>query len=94
MPLRLPRLVQFEGIFSVLKWSLAALADKEFPTERHDGAAFGDTRRQGMSGKALSVRGAVVQVKGDWAELEHTPGLFLLGTVSYTHLTLPTNREV
>ena len=39
--------------------------------------------------------GVIMGSKSDWSTLSHTADMLeKLGTVSYTHLTLPTNREV
>ena len=38
----------------------------EFPSRRHDGGELNPTRLA-FSGKPLSLRGALVQIKGDWA---------------------------
>ena len=45
----------------------------EFPSRRHDGGEL-DPTRLAFSGKPLSLRGALVQIKGDWAEFAHSLG--------------------
>ena len=60
-------------VFSSIRWSLESLADMEFPSRRHDGGEL-DPTRPAFSGKPLSLRGALVQIKGDWAEFAHSLG--------------------
>ena len=53
--------------FSVIHWSLVALANGVYPSACHDGTAL-DTYRQELAGKPLGFRGVVVDINGDWTE--------------------------
>jgi len=63
-------------IMRLLAWSFDALALGRYPSARHDGTGFGfrDEKRRDTSNKPL-MRGAVVHIKGDWAEFAHSFGL-------------------
>lgn len=61
-------------VLSFLRWSFEALADQEYPSTRHDDLPFDDPIRIGRAGTPLAVRGALVQIKGDWAEFAHSLG--------------------
>lgn len=63
-------------IFAYLDWSFCALAAGTFPLVQPDGApwAGSDPGRRSLAGLPLAVRGAVVHVKGDWAEYAHSLG--------------------
>ena len=64
-------------VFSMLSWSLQHLADKQFPTSRHDGSPWlaSDEHRAAQSGEELPMRAVVLFVKGDWSEFATTIGL-------------------
>ena len=40
------------------------------------------------------VNGELTVIWRDWDKIIHNPKMIYLNSVSYTHLTLPTNREV
>ena len=66
----------FFEVFRFLAWSFAAAARGQYPETRHDGTAFGDQERsRAEQAGSPCVRGAVVYIKGDWAEFAHTVGL-------------------
>jgi len=75
-------------IFAFLDWSFCALAHGAHPATRPDGAPWdgsaADNLRRSLSGKSLALRGAVVQIKGDWAEFSHT-----LGFPTWRHTDYP-----
>eukprot|EP00969_Alexandrium_andersonii_P182659 8071208-Alexandrium_andersonii.AAC.1 len=56
------------------------------PEMRHDGTPFqgSDSERQACAGQPLGWRGALLFVKGDWAEFSHS-----LGFASWSHGTHP-----
>lgn len=65
-------------IYQMIAWSLRALAAGEYPATRHDGEPFApssDVQRISTSGNKARVRGMLLFVKGDWAELGSTVGL-------------------
>ena len=51
-------------------WSAAALASGQYPLARHDGTAWGehDAARAELAGQPLAQKGAILMLKGDWAE--------------------------
>ena len=58
-------------ILVFLRWSLDALADGHYPERRHDGQPFNgprDEHRRNDAGGPLRFKGAVLQLRGDWAE--------------------------
>lgn len=73
-------------VFAFLDWSFAALASGVFPPTQPDGVPWGDSdpRRLSMVGLPLALRGAVAQVKGDWAEYAHS-----LGFPTWRHADYP-----
>jgi hypothetical protein len=65
-------------ILMFVAWSISSLARGTFPDRRHDQTDFNkvaDAVRRTMAGKSLGFKGAVVQIRADWAELAHTLGL-------------------
>ena len=55
-------------VMSFLAWSFRSLADANLPYQRHDGPfGLADATRSANAGKPIP-RGAVLFVKGDWAE--------------------------
>ena len=62
-------------IFSWLRWSFTALATGVFPSGRPDRPEWDpstDGERSAQAGMPLSCVGAIVAIKGDWAEFAHT----------------------
>ncbi len=59
-----------------IHWSLATMAEGVFPRFRPDGSPWvaADGARFTMAGQPLAARGALVMVKGDWAEFAQTFG--------------------
>lgn len=57
----------FHDLLEVVRWSLGCLALGRFPSERHDGAAFGeaDRGRARRAGQPLP-RACLVEIRGDW----------------------------
>lgn len=66
----------FNDMMEVVSWSLRHLAIGLHPRTRHDGTpwATSDSKRQRNSGKPLGVRGALVEVRGDWKFLKECFG--------------------
>ena len=66
----------FNVIFRLAAWSIMALADKAWPSERHDGSPFcdSDSARAKKAGTPFMWRCACIYLKGDWAEYTHTFG--------------------
>jgi len=58
-----------DDILAVVAWSFKHLAMGLHPTSRHDAQPWGalDKSRKKNSGKQLPVRGALAEVRGDWA---------------------------
>ena len=74
-------------VFAFLRWYFAALASGHYPPTGPDGVALagdGSELRRSLSGLPLAMRGAVFQVKGDWAEYAHS-----LGFPSWRHTQYP-----
>ena len=67
----------FFTIFLYLKWSLSALKDNTFPSDRHDSSAWlkSDKKRAALSGKAIGGKCACIYIKGDWMEFATTMAL-------------------
>ena len=68
----------WDDVLSVIHWSLVSLAAGVMPSARHDGAPFraSDSKRQKMQGQAVGMKGALVEVRGDWkffGEVFHLP---------------------
>ena len=63
-----------DDLLDVVAWSLRCLATGTMPTCRHDGTAWADTdaKRKALSGQPIGVRGAAVEVRGDWAMLKQS----------------------
>eukprot|EP00969_Alexandrium_andersonii_P232480 10264490-Alexandrium_andersonii.AAC.1 len=58
-----------------MAWSLEAAAMGEWPDERWEGEwQASDSHRADRAGTPLPFVGAVVCIKGDWAEFAHTLG--------------------
>ena len=66
----------FWAVFDWLAWSFKAITDRSYPAQRHDGKPWTpqDTMRQSRAGQPLRLRGAMVYIKGDWAEYNTTMG--------------------
>ena len=64
-------------IWSWVRWCCDSLADGRYPTARHDGREWSeaDGHRRVLSGQMLGVRGCIVALKADWAEVCHTMGM-------------------
>jgi hypothetical protein len=64
-------------LFAWLDWSMQAVSRGLWPTNRHDGSEWkpSDQSRSSRCGDRMPCRGAIVFVKGDWAEYAHTVGL-------------------
>ena len=60
-------------LFSMLSWSLSAMASGRYPLTAHDGGAL-DPLRATFANRALGFIGALVFLKGDWSEYAHTLG--------------------
>ena len=60
---------------AVLEWLLAAMAEGIYPVCKHTGQPWDDDANLELSGQPLGFRGAVVMIKGDWAELSTGLGL-------------------
>ena len=62
-------------VFAWLRWCIQILADGRHPACRHDGSAWDediDGMRAELAGEPLPFKGAVCQVRADWAEIAHT----------------------
>src|SRR5450759_308154 len=74
----------------------AVVADPEVPLHQRDGSATRaqyDFHRLIVKGIGLAARfGCAVRLAAGFVRIEHA--VDVIGPVSYTHLTLPTNREV
>jgi hypothetical protein len=82
-------------VFAFLDWSFQALAMGAFPAAGPDGQPWppSDERRRARVGLALSLRGAVVQIKGDWAEYAHSLGFPTWRHTDYPCLWCRCDRE-
>ena len=60
-------------VFEFLKWSLQALKDGIYPTTGVTGEVLSGDRAT-RAGTPIGFKGAVVQVRGDWAEFANTFG--------------------
>ena len=58
----------WHDIMEVIAWSFRHLAAGVWPLKRHDGSDFSkaDARRATSAGQPLGIRGALVEVRGDW----------------------------
>ena len=67
----------YHSLFSVLTWSLRALAVGRWPDQRHDRKPWRefDTQRATRAGEELMFKAAVLYIQGDWSEYAHTLGL-------------------
>ena len=68
----------YHAVWRWLAWGFQALADGSWPATRHDGDAFG-LAESWRADRAASqhpplMKGALVNLKGDWAEIVHTWG--------------------
>lgn len=65
-----------DDIFRILAWSFESLASGRWPTARHDGAVWEatDAKRRKKAGAQLPLRGALVEVRGDWSFLKECFG--------------------
>ena len=61
----------WDAVNETLAWSLRSLASNTFPGARADGKIWHnrDENRQLRAGSTGQIRAAIVQIKGDWAEL-------------------------
>ena len=60
----------YEDLLGVVAWSLQYLALGTYPPCRHNDGNWqpgNDTWRRKLAGKRLGVKGALVEVRGDWA---------------------------
>ena len=59
----------FDDCLSVVVWSLRCLVAGLYPGVRHDGGEWvtGEQARGRLAGRQLTVRGLLVEVRGDWA---------------------------
>jgi hypothetical protein len=67
----------YHPLFAMLDWSKQAVSRGLWPTNRHDGAGWkpSDQSRSTRSSDRMPCRGAIIFIKGDWAEYAHTVGL-------------------
>jgi len=67
----------WHAVLSFVAWCIRACAAGFFPPERHDGLPWTerDGHRASLAGKRLGFRGAVCQLRGDWAEFCERLGL-------------------
>ena len=58
------------SILNWMKWSIEALARGSYPTSRHDGEPWlvTDNYRRELAGQPLTMKSAIIRLKGDWAE--------------------------
>lgn len=63
-------------LWALLHWSLSALAEGRWPSQKHDGTAWtrADGSRGSQAGKRMPFRACVLQIKADWAEFSKTLG--------------------
>ena len=61
-----------------LHWNFKALAAGRAPAARHDGSPWGDF---GVTPGEILIKGAVVQIKADWAEIVNTLGFMGWGSL-------------
>ena len=82
-------------VFAFLNWSFQALAMGSFPGAGPAGTPWpsSDARRRSLAGLPLCLRGAVVQVKGDWAEYSHSLGFPTWRHTDYPCLWCRCDRE-
>jgi hypothetical protein len=75
------------AMWNFVAWSFAALAAGRWPSLMHDGQPWGDddehSHRREMAAKPM-MRGALMHLKGDWAEIVHT-----FGFCSWSHVIHP-----
>ena len=66
----------YDDVLRILAWSFESLASGRWPTARHDGAVFDatDAKRKKRAGAELPLRGALVEVRGDWSFLKESFG--------------------
>jgi hypothetical protein len=59
----------YDDIFSVLVWSMEALASGTWPLHRHDQADWllTDNKRHRKAGQPLGIRGFLCELRGDWS---------------------------
>lgn len=75
-------------VFAFLHWSFAALAAGSFPEGRHDGLEWDklDSQRALAAGNLMALVGALILIKGDWAEYARTFGFPTWSSVDHTCL--------
>ena len=66
----------FWQLWSLVLWSLTALADGTWPHQRHDGQEWraGDKARAAKAGQPLHCKAVLLFMKADWAEYATTCG--------------------
>ena len=80
--------------FLVLRWSFRALAAGVWPSVDHTGEAFPEgSRRALLAGTPFSFHGALVHIKGDWAEFSHTLGFADWSSALFCCLFCKATRE-
>jgi hypothetical protein len=82
-------------VFQFLRWSFVTMMAGRFPTAGHDGSPFQDTEfnRAERAGGDMGWRGAVVFVKGDWAEIANTLGFSPWNVVQYPCFLCESTRD-
>ena len=75
--LRMRRLVQHLGIFSMLQWSFSSLAAGVWPSAGPDAVPFAvsDGERFWRRGHEMPFLGALLEIRGDWSEYCTTFGM-------------------
>ena len=58
------------GLFSFLRWSFEAMAQRRYPSERHDRKPWHETdsSRKHLAGENLGYCASLLFIKGDWSE--------------------------
>jgi hypothetical protein len=74
------------SIWRYVGWCINALSAGTFPTSRHDFRPWSSTDeiRESLAGCSLGMRGAIVQIRGDWGEFTKS-----LGMVNWAHTLRP-----
>ena len=64
-----------QSVFLLLRWCVECLQQGRHPSQRHDGRPWNvevDAERAEVAGNELPFRGAILQLRADWAEVAHT----------------------